>query len=230
LTEEHYLGHRKRLKERFKNVGSHGLADYEILEMFLYLVIPRGDTKPVAKALLKKFGSFEALVQADEKLMQEVAGVGPTISHALKVYQAMMQRHLQGKVINKPALSTWQEIITYCEACMAYSIREELRLLFLDKRNCLIRDEVTHVGTIDQVPFYVREILKAALDWGASGLIVVHNHPTGDPTPSFLDVEMTRQIISASKHMGISVLDHIIIGKGAYYSIRSLGVFDEDEV
>ncbi len=228
MTTEHYFGHRSRLRERFKNVGSDALADYEILEMFLYLVIPRGDTKPIAKALLKKFGTFDALVQADEKLMQEVPGVGPSISHALKVYQAMMQRHLQGKIMNRPALSSWKEIIAYCDACMANIVREELRLLFLDKKHRLIHDEVSQVGTVDQVPFYVREILKRALDWGASGLILVHNHPTGDPTPSFLDVEMTRQIILATQHMGISLLDHVVIGKGSYYSIRSLGIFEED--
>ncbi len=227
---EHYLGHRQRLRERFKTAGNNGLADYEILEMFLYLIIPRGDTKPIAKALLKKFGNFDALVQADEKLLQEVDGVGPSVSHALKVYQAMMQRHLKGKIIKKPVLSSWDEIITYCEVCMAYSIREELRLLFLDKKNCLIHEEVTQVGTVDQVPFYVREILKRALDWGASGLILVHNHPSGDATPSFLDVQLTRQIIDASKHMGISVLDHVVVGKGQCYSIRSLGVFEEADI
>lgn len=200
------------------------MADYEVLEMFLYLIIPRGDTKPIAKALLDRFGTIGALIEADAHLIQEIDGVGPAISHAFKVHQALAQRQLKQQVIKKPIFSNWEKVLDYCHAHMTYNMREQLRLLFLNKRNQLIAAEVQQTGTVDHTPSYPREIIKRALDLGASALIMVHNHPSGDPTPSQSDIDITRQTNAAAQALGVILHDHIIIGKDCHVSLKALGI------
>lgn len=214
-------GHRERLRERFEKAGEKSLADYELLEMFLFFTIKRSDTKPIAKALLKRFGNIENIMEADKKLLMEIDGVGPSVVNSLKLHQAFVHRQLRHKIIKKPILSSWNQVLDYCAITMGYAIREQLRLIFLNTKNQLIHEEVHQIGTIDQIPIYPREIVKRALDLGAASIILVHNHPSGDPTPSSWDYEITRTIQEAAKFLGIKILDHIIIGKGKYVSIIS---------
>lgn len=226
MTNAHYHGHRQRLRHRFQTAGSNACADYELLELLLFFAIPRGDVKPIAKALLNRFGNLEALVEADEKLIQEVPGVGPTISHLLKVQQAFTQRQLKNAIIKRPVLGNWQQVLDYCHLHMSYNMREQLRLLFLDKKNQLIAAEAQQIGTVDHTPAYPREIVKRALDLGASAIIMVHNHPTGDASPSRADIDLTRHVYQAALPLGVQLYDHLIIGKGAHTSLRSLGFID----
>ena len=226
MNNLHYHGHRQRLKQRFQSAGAESCADYELLELFLFLLLPRADVKPIAKDLLNRFGNFEALLEADEKLIQEIKGVGPTISHALKVHQALLQRQLKQAIIRRPVLANWQQVLDYCQAHMSYNMREQLRLLFLDKKNQLIAAEVQQIGTVDHTPAYPREIVKRALDLGASGIIMVHNHPTGDATPSRADIDLTRHVHQAALSLGVHLYDHLIIGKGTHVSLRSLGLIE----
>lgn len=226
MKQPHYHGHRQRLKERFKSAGLDACADYELLELFLFYALPRGDVKPLAKALLHRFGSLEALMEADEKIMQEIEGVGPSISHLLKIHQALQQRQLRNAILKRPVLNSWQQVIDYCHAHMSYNMREQLRLLFLDKKNQLIAAEVQQIGTVDHTPAYPREIVKRALDLGASGIIMVHNHPTGDATPSRNDINLTREVYQVAQNLGLQLYDHLIIGKGCHTSLRSLGFID----
>lgn len=221
MTSNFALGHRDRLRERFEKAGEKSLADYELLEMFLFLVIKRRDTKPIAKSLLKRFGNIENIMEANQKLLMEVEGVGPSVVHALKLHQAMVHRQLRHKIIKKPILSSWDQVLDYCALTMAYAICEQLRLLFLNTKNQLIHEEVHQVGSIDQIPIYPREIVKRAIELGAKGIILVHNHPSGDPTPSDWDYEITKTIQESAQFLNVKVLDHIIIGKGKYVSILS---------
>ena len=218
----HFIGHRERLRERFREAGPEALPDYELLEMVLFRAISRGDTKPLAKALIAKFGSFAEVISATPERLKEVAGVGEAIVTELKLVRAAALRLMKGGIINRPLLSSWSAILEYCRASMAFENKEQFRILFLDKKNQLIADEVQQEGTVDHTPVYTREVMKRSLELSASAIILAHNHPSGDPTPSFADIDMTQKIIDAGMKLGITVHDHVIIGRNGHTSFRSL--------
>ena len=218
----HYLGHRERLRERFATAGHAALPDYELLELLLFRLIPRADTKPIAKALLARFGTLAEVMGADEALLREVKGVGPAVALDLKIVAAASQRMLRSELTARETLSSWAQVLDYCRAAMAFEAREQFRILFLDKKNALIADEVQQTGTVDHTPVYPREVVKRALELSATAIILVHNHPSGDPTPSRADIEMTREIVETGKRLGITVHDHIIIGKKGHASMKGL--------
>jgi DNA repair protein RadC len=218
----HYHGHRERLRERFRNAGPDALSDYELLEMALFPALPRRDTKPLAKSLLQKFGSFAEVIHAPEARLQEVDGIGEASIQQIKLMGAAATRIAKGQVKQRTALSSWNDVIDYCRTSMAFADKEQFRLLFLDKRNQLISDEVQQTGTVDHTPVYPREVIKRALELSATALILVHNHPSGDPTPSQADIQMTKAIIDIAKPLGISVHDHIIVGKHGHASLKGL--------
>jgi DNA repair protein RadC len=217
-----YLGHRERLRDRFLVGGADAMPDYELLEMVLFRAIKRGDTKPIAKALIARFGSFAEVISAPANLLMEVKGVGPAIVTELKLIRAAALRLAKGEVINRPVLSSWNSVIDYCRAAMAFEEVETFRLLFLDKKNQLIADEQQQRGTVDYTPVYAREVVKRALELSASAIILVHNHPSGDPTPSLADRDMTKKIIQAAEKLNIQVYDHVIIGRKGHVSFRNL--------
>ena len=219
----HHAGHRDRLRERFL-LGADTLPDYEMLELVLFAAIPRRDVKPLAKQMIARFGSFAEVIAAPRERLLEVEGIGENVAVQLKVIEAAALRLSKARLIGRPALSSWQALLDYCTAAMARSIREEFRVLFLDRKNVLIADEVQSAGTIDHTPVYPREIVKRALELNASALILVHNHPSGDPTPSRADIEMTRSIAAAAKPLGIAVHDHVIVGRSGHASFKSLGL------
>ncbi|PSM19612.1 DNA repair protein RadC [Nitratireductor sp. StC3] len=218
----HYSGHRERLRERLRDGGQAALAEYELLELLLFRSIPRADTKPVAKALIGRFGSFAEVLGAPEHLLREVQGVGPAVAFDLKLVAAAAERMLKGRIRGRQVLTSWSDVIDYCRAAMAFEPREQFRILFLDKKNALIADEVQQQGTIDHTPVYPREVVKRALELSATALILVHNHPSGDPTPSRADIEMTRMVVESAKPLGIAVHDHIIVGKNGHASLKGL--------
>ena len=218
----HYHGHRERLRERFFSAGPDALSDYELLEMALFAAIPRRDTKPLAKALLRKFGSFAEVIHAPEARLREVEGIKDSSVNQLKLIGAAASRIAKGEIRRNVALSSWNEVIDYCRSGMAFADKEQFRLLFLDKRNQLISDEVQQVGTIDHTPVYPREVIKRALELSATALVLVHNHPSGDPTPSQADIQMTKAIINIAGPLGISVHDHIIVGKNGHASLKGM--------
>lgn len=220
--QAHYHGHRERLRDRFRSSGDTALADYEILELLLFRLIPRRDTKPIAKALLERFGTLAGVIGAPPSLLQEVKGVGEAVALDLKLISAVGQRMLKSEIKGKQVLGSWTSVIDYCHAAMAYEAREQFRILFLDKRNALIADEVQGKGTIDHTPVYPREVVKRALELSATAIILVHNHPSGDPTPSRADIDMTKMIVDTAKPLGITVHDHIIIGKDGHASLKGL--------
>ncbi|WP_082511215.1 MULTISPECIES: RadC family protein [unclassified Rhizobium] len=220
--EAHYLGHRERLRNRFRDGGETALADYEILELLLFRLIPRRDTKPIAKALIARFGTLGGVLGAPPSLLQEVKGIGESVALDLKLIASVAQRMLKSELREKQVLSSWSSVIDYCHAAMAYETTEQFRILFLDKRNVLIADEIQGRGTIDHTPVYPREVVKRALELSATAIILVHNHPSGDPTPSRADIDMTRTIVDTAKPLGITVHDHIIIGKDGHASFRGL--------
>jgi DNA repair protein RadC len=224
LREEapHYHGHRERLRERFRAAGPDALSDYELLELALFAALPRRDTKPLAKALLKKFGSFAEVVHAPENLLREVDGIGDASVTQLKLLAAAADRIAKGEIKRNVALASWNDVVAYCRSSMAFADKEQFRILFLDKRNQLIADEVQQTGTIDHTPVYPREVIKRALELSASALILVHNHPSGDPSPSQADVQMTKAIIAIANPLGISLHDHIIVGKGGHASLKGM--------
>ncbi len=217
-----YLGHRERLRDRFNEGGPSALPDYELLEMVLFRAIKRGDTKPIAKALITRFGTFAEVISAEPERLMEVKGVGPAVATELKLIQAAALRLTRGAVINRPILSSWNGIVEYCRAAMAFNEIESFRLLFVDKRNQLIADEVQQTGSVDHTPVYAREVIKRALELAATAIVMVHNHPSGDPTPSMADIEMTKKVIAAGQPLGILVQDHIIIGRKGHVSFRNL--------
>ncbi|HBF32457.1 DNA repair protein RadC [Rhizobium sp.] len=219
---EHYHGHRDRLRLRFKDKGEDALADYEVLELLLFRLIPRRDTKPIAKALIERFGSLAGVFGAQLSLLQEVKGVGEAVALDLKLISSAAQRMLKSDIKGKPILSSWSSVIDYCHAAMAFETTEQFRILFLDKRNAIIADEVQGRGTVDHTPVYPREVVKRALELSATAIILVHNHPSGDPTPSRADIEMTKTIIDTTKPLGITVHDHVIIGKQGHASLKGL--------
>jgi DNA repair protein RadC len=218
----HFHGHRERLKTRFRDAGPETLADYELLELILFQALPRQDTKPLAKALLAKFGSFSEVLAAPEARLLEVPGVGEKVAHHLKVTKAAAQRFARDPVRDKTLLDSWKSVIDYCKAAMAYEPIEQFRILFLNKRNQLIADEVQQSGTVDHTPVYPREVVKRALQLSATAIILVHNHPSGDPTPSSADIEMTKKIVDVAKPLGIVVHDHIIVGRNGHASFKGL--------
>ena len=223
--QPHYLGHRQRLRERFLTGGPAALADYELLELLLFPGKPRQDVKPLAKALLARFGSFSAVVNAEVPQLLAVPGLGEACAVALKAVQAGIERSLREDVMGKPVISSWDKLLDYCGAAMGQLKTEQFRLLFLDRRNVLIADEVQQKGTVDHTPVYPREVVKRALELGASAIIMVHNHPSGDPTPSKADIEMTHAVIKAASALGVQLHDHLILGRGGNHaSFRTMGL------
>ena len=218
----HYHGHRERLRTRFREVGPEALADYEMLELLLFRAMPRRDVKPLAKALLAKFGSFAETISAPEARLAEVPGLGESAITEFKVVAAAARRLVKGQVTNRPVLSSWSSVLEYCRTAQAFAEKEHFRILFLDKRNQLIADEVQQSGTVDHTPVYPREVVKRALELSATAVILVHNHPSGDPTPSRADIQMTQAIIEVAKPLGINVYDHIIVGKEGHASLKGL--------
>ena len=218
----HFHGHRDRLKARFRDSGPASLADYEFLELLLFQVLPRRDTKPIAKALIARFGSFADVLGASIPLLREVDGVGEQVALHLKIAEAAAHRYARESLRLRPLLTSWSEVIDYCRAVMGQESREQFRVLFLDKKNGLIADEVQQVGTVDHTPVYPREVVKRALELSATAVVLVHNHPSGDPTPSRADIEMTRTVIEVAKPLGITIHDHIVVGRNGHASFRSL--------
>jgi DNA repair protein RadC len=221
-TTPHYHGHRKRLRARFREAGSDALSDYEMLELVLFRAIPQRDVKPLAKQLIAKFGSFSEVLAAPDKRLAEVKGIGDSVITELKIVQAAASRMARGQVKGRPVLSSWSAVLDYCRTAMAFADKEQLRVLFLDKRNQLIADELQQTGTVDHTPVYPREVVKRALELSSTAIILVHNHPSGDPTPSATDIEMTKSIAEIAKPLGIAVHDHIIVGKEGHASLKGL--------
>jgi DNA repair protein RadC len=218
----HYHGHRERLRGRFREAGAEALSDYELLELLLFRALPRRDVKPLAKTLLAKFGSFAEVIAAPEARLAEVKGLGGAGITELKLVQAAASRLLRGAITKRPVLSSWSSVLDYCRTAQGFADREQFRVLFLDKRNQLIADEVQQTGTVDHTPVYPREVVKRALELSASAIILVHNHPSGDPTPSAADIQMTKAIIAVAQPLGISVHDHLIVGKDGHASLKGL--------
>src|ERR1041384_8524355 len=218
----HYHGHRERLRARFREAGSEALADYEMLELILFRAIPQRDVKPLAKTLLQRFGSFAEVLSAPPERLKEVGGLGEAAVTEFKIVAAAAQRLAKGQVKKRPVLSSWNSVLDYCRAAQAFAEKEQFRILFLDKRNQLIADEVQQQGTIDHTPVYPREGVKRALSLSATALILVHNHPSGDPAPSRADIVMTEAIVEVAKPLGITVHDHIIVGKDGHSSLKGL--------
>lgn len=220
----HHAGHRDRLRERFLRGGTDAVHDYELLELMLFAAIPRRDVKPIAKALLNKFGSVAGVVTAKPEWLMQVEGVKEAAATALKAAEAVAVRMLRDQVMDRPVISSWDALIDYCTASMAYRDTEQFRILFLDRRNRLIADELQQKGTVDHTPVYPREVVKRALELQASAIIMVHNHPSGDPTPSQADITMTRTVRDVSEPLGVVLHDHVIVGRGSYTSMRSQGL------
>ena len=220
----HYFGHRERLRQRLLRGGTDPLDDYELLELVLQAAQTRRDTKPIAKALLAQFGSLGAVLAAPPEALRAVAGMGEVSAVQIKATHAVVTRMLREEVKKQPVLSSWKQVIAYVRAAMAYERNEQFRILFLDKKNNLVADEVQQKGTVDHAPVYPREVVKRALEIGASALILVHNHPSGDPTPSRADVEMTKDVQKAAAALGLLVHDHIVIGRDGHASLRTLGL------
>lgn len=217
-------GHRARLRERLLAGGGEALSDYELIEYLLTLAIRRGDTKATAKALLREFGTLGKVLTADPEALMKVDGVGDVAAAALKIAQATAVAMLREDVLTRPILASWQALLDYLHADMAHLGVERVRILYLDTKNTLIADEVASEGTVDQAAVYTREVVKRAIMIGATGLILVHNHPTGDPQPSRADIQLTRDIVEAGKRLGVAVHDHVIIGARGHTSLRAQGL------
>ena len=216
--------HRARLRDRFMQGGAEAMPDYELLELLLFRAIPRQDVKPLARRLLDRFGDFNRVISAPPARLSEVSGVGPAVVQELKIVAAAAQRLARSRVIQRPVLTSWDALLDYCHTAMAHGEIEQFRVLYLDRKNVLIADAEQARGTVDHVPVYPREIMRRALELTASALILVHNHPSGDPTPSQADITMTSRIVAAAEVMGIAVHDHLIIGKSRELSFRSEGL------
>ncbi|MBV2150623.1 DNA repair protein RadC [Sphingobium sp. AS12] len=217
-------GHRARLRQKLAETGGDALHDHELIEYLLALAIPRRDTKPLAKALLREFGGIGGLMSADWQAIARVPGMGDTSIAAIKIVQATMLRTLRNEVAARPVLASWQALLDYLRADMAFLGVERVRVLHLNARNMLIRDENMGDGSIDQAAIYVREVIRRAIDLGSAAIILVHNHPSGSPEPSRQDIEVTRQIIDAGKRLNIAVHDHIIVGANGHSSMRAMGL------
>lgn len=219
----HYTGHRDRLRERF-TAAPDSLPDYELLELLLFMAIPRRDVKPIAKTLIARFGSLNGVLNASVTELEGVAGISEITATALKIIRAAGLRMLKQDLRQQPILNSWQRLLDYLHASMAHEKREHFRLLFLNKKNELIADEIQQSGTVDHTPAYPREIMKRTLELGATAIILVHNHPSGDSAPSKADIDMTKQIIAAASPFGIIVHDHLIVSRGGTTSFKSLGL------
>jgi len=219
-----HLRHRERLRRRFLNGGPEALADYELLELILFAAKPRGDTKPLAKALLAEFGDFTGVVAAEPDRLAGVLGLGPAGIAALKAIEAAAVRLTREQVIDRPVLTNWRQLVGYCRASMGAKKTEQFRILFLDRKNVLIADELQQKGTVDHTPVYPREVVKRALELGATALILVHNHPSGDPQPSRADIAMTKEVRDAAKALGILLHDHVIVARGGHHSFKAMGL------
>ncbi len=217
-------GHRARMRDKLLTRGPDALADYELLEMLLYFAMPKGDTKPLAKALINRFGSFASVLAAPQQALLDTRGLGPHSVAALKLVQAAAVRMSRAEVMERPVLSNWDRLIDYLHAVMAREKIEQFRVLFLDPKNRLIADEAQARGTVNHTPVYPREVVKRALELHATALILVHNHPSGDPTPSRADLEMTREIKQAAAILSITLHDHLIVGNGRFLSFRQEGL------
>jgi DNA repair protein RadC len=218
----HYHGHRERLRARLREAGPNAIADYELLELVLFRAIPRRDVKPLAKALVARFGSFAEVIAAEPERLAEVEGVTAASINEFKIVEASAQRFAKGAMKKRLALGSFREVVDYCRTAMAFATREEFRILFLDKRNGLIADEVQGAGTVDHTPVYPREVVRRALELAATALVLVHNHPSGDPTPSTADVKMTLEIIAIATPLGLAIHDHLIVGRDGHSSLRAL--------
>lgn len=219
----HHTGHRDRLRERFLNAPD-SLPDYELLELLLFMAIPRKDVKPIAKKLIDRFKNLNGVLNASLNDLQGVDGISQNSAIAIRAIRAAGLRLLKQDMMERPVLSSWQRLVDYCEAAMAGENKEHFRLLFLNKKNEVIADEVQQSGTVDHTPAYPREIMKRSLELGATALILVHNHPSGDPTPSDADIQMTKQIIAAAKPFDIVIHDHLIVSRNGTSSFKNLGL------
>ncbi len=224
-AKQRHSGHRGRLRERFDTAGAGALQDYELLELFLFRTIPRRDTKLVAKDLLDEFGNdLPALLAAPAEQIARISGAGPAVAQDLKLLQAFLERASKAGLRGRTVISSWSALVNYCRAAMANEPREQFRVLYLDTKNGLIRDEVTNYGTVDHAPVYPREIARRALELAAAAVILVHNHPSGDPKPSAADVAITRDVVAATATVGVRVHDHLVIGRNGAESFKSLGL------
>ncbi len=215
--------HRRRLRERFMSGGSAAMPDYELLELALFRSIPRQDVKPLARRLLDAFGDFNRVLTAPEDRLRQIKGVGDTVITDLKILEACAHRMARARVMQRHVISGWDALVDYCHTTMAHRETEQFRVFYLDRKNVLIADEEQAKGTVDHVPVYPREVAKRALELNASALILVHNHPSGDPTPSQSDIDMTNRIQDACTALGLTLHDHLIIGKSTELSFRSEG-------
>ncbi len=220
----HYHQHRERLRKKFDDAGPGALADYELLELMLFRTIPRQDTKPLAKALIAKFGDLAAVLAASPQRIAEVKGAGPAVAQDLKVAQALLERAAKTPLTQRTVISSWSQLVNYCRMTLAHAPREQFRVLFLDVKNQLIADEVMNEGTVDHAPVYPREVARRALELSAAAVILVHNHPSGDPKPSAADLAITREIVDAAGAIGVKVHDHLVIGRNGAESFKSLGL------
>jgi len=220
----HFHGHRARLRRRLLEHGAEGLSDYEIIEFLLFGAQPRGDTKPLAKRLIAHFGSLANVLAAAPGDLARVEGMGDASIAALKIVPEAARRLARSALVERPVISSGSALIDYCRIAMGHDGVEQFRLLFLDKKNRLIADEVQKRGTVDHTPVYTREVVKRALELGASALILVHNHPSGDPAPSQADIAMTREILAAAGNLGIVVHDHVVIARAGHVSFRAEGL------
>jgi DNA repair protein RadC len=223
-ADEGPQGHRERLRARFVAGGAEAMPDYEFLELVLFRSVPRRDVKPLAKRLIQRFGSFAETLAAPRERLMEVEGIGEAIATDFAILASAARRLVKGDIAGKPVLSSWSALLDYCRAAMAFAEREEFRVLFLDKRNRLIADEVQQRGTVDHTPVYPREVVRRALELAATAVILVHNHPSGDPTPSQADIRMTREIAAIAKPLGILLHDHVIVGRGGHASLKGQGL------
>ncbi len=220
----HHLGHRQRLRERLLEGGAEALPDYELIEFLLFGAQPRIDTKSLAKALLGRFGSFAGVMGAERTALEAVPGMGKASAAALLAVREAARRVLRAEIRDRPVIGSWQKLLDYCTSLAGFAETEEFHLLFLDRKNVLIADERQQRGTIDHAPVYPREVVKRALALGASAIILVHNHPSGDTTPSKGDIDVTRAVVKAAEAVGINVHDHVIIGRGRHTSFKTLGL------
>lgn len=220
----HQSGHRQRLRQRLLQSSGAQIADYELLELILFAAHPRGDVKPLAKQLLKHFGSFDAVLHAEQAELSRLEGVGEAVIASLKVVRVASERLVKAPVKDRPVIQSWTALLDYCRLAMGNQKVEEFRILFLNHKNTLLMDEVQQRGTVNHTPVYPREVVKRALELGASAIIIAHNHPSGDPTPSKADIDMTNQVATAAKALGIALHDHLIISENAHYSFKSHGL------
>ncbi|MDH3968558.1 MAG: DNA repair protein RadC [Rhodospirillales bacterium] len=220
----HYLEHRERLRQRILDKGAQSLADYEVIEYLLTSALPRRDVKPIAKQLIARFGSLAGVLAADARDLADIAYVKDSAVATFKIAHEAAKRMAREELADKPVISSWDQLLAYCRIALGREAVERFHLLFLDRKNRLIADEAQQRGTVDHTPVYPREVVKRALELGASALILVHNHPSGDPTPSAADIAMTREVREAAEKLGISVHDHVVIAKSGHASFRALGL------